>query len=45
MPHASSSSSSPKGSNAKSATNWGIGRKTAVQVSTPSNLPEKKTFG
>jgi hypothetical protein len=44
MPRASSSSSSSKGSNVKSATNWGIGRKTDVQVSTPSNVPEKKFF-
>jgi hypothetical protein len=41
MPLASSSSSSPKGSNVGSATNWGTGRKTAVQVSTPYNVPEK----
>jgi hypothetical protein len=40
MPLASSSSS-PKGSNVGSATNWGTGRKTAVQVSTPYNVPEK----
>jgi hypothetical protein len=42
MPRASSSSSSPRGSNVESATNWGIGRKIAVQVSTPPNVPENK---
>jgi hypothetical protein len=41
MPRASSSSTSPKESNAKNATNWGTGRKIAdVQVSTPSNVLE-----